>query len=379
MKIKKHIYHFLYWRLSLLAIAILAIFFVPLRSGYTLQTASFSWSNLVTMWANFDGLNYISLAENGYKNLYSNSQYAFFPVYPYLVKTFSFLGSYLVSSLVISHLSIILGLYVFYRLILLDFSKEIASRAIFLLLIFPTAFFFGSANSESLFFLLTVSTVYLVRKKLFLLSAMVALLASATRLVGIFLWPVLLTELWQANKSSIKKTLKDPRSVLMLLPPLGLLSFMRFQFFHTGSWITFITSQPSFGANRVVNKLILLHQVFYRYFKMLTTLSPFADPIYFTVALELIITVLFLGLVIHTFKKTRLSYAVYATLSLLIPTLTGTFSSMPRYVLTIFPAFMVLAVFFNKWPKKYQKIYILISVVLSIISVALYTRGYFIA
>ncbi len=214
---------------------------------------------------------------------------------------------------------------------------------------------------------------------MFLPAALLALVASATRLVGVFLWPLLLIELYQSNKSSVRNTLKDPRSVLMLLPPLGLLSFMRFQFFHTGSWITFITSQPSFGANRVVNKLILLHQVFYRYFKMLTSLHPFSDPIYFTVLLELIVTIIFLGLVYHSFKKTRLSYAVFATLSLLVPTLTGTLSSIPKYILTIFPAFIVLAIFFNKWPKKYQNIYIAISVILSIISVALYTRGYFIA
>ena len=379
MKIRKHIYNFLAWRLSLILIAVAAIFFVPLRSGYTLQEDLFSFSNLATMWANFDGLHYLSLAENGYENLYSQSQYAFFPVYPYLIKTFSFLGSYLASALVISHLSLILGLYIFYKLILLDFKKEVAKTACFLLLIFPTSFFFGSVNSEPLFFLLTVSVFYLARKKLFLLAALTALLASATRFIGIFLWPVLIIELWQANKESIKQTLKDPRFVLMFLPPLGLISYMRFQFFHTGNWISFITSQPEFGANRVVNKLILLHQVFYRYFKMLTLLNPFADPIYFTVALELIITVLFLVLVFYTFKKARLSYAIFATFSVLIPTLTGTFSSMPRYALTIFPAFIVLAWFFNRWPEKFQKLYILTSIILSIISIALYTRGYFIA
>jgi len=379
MEIRKYIRHFLTWRLSLLIIAITAIFFIPLRSGYTLQESTFSFSDLSSMWANFDGLHYLSLAENGYENLYSNSQYAFFPVYPYLVKTFSFLGSYLTSALVLTHTFTFLSLFVFYHLVLLDFNKKIALKAIFLISIFPTSFFFGSANPESLFLLLTVSMFYLARKKLFLPAALVALVASSTRFVGIFLWPALILELWQHNKQSITKTIKDPRSILMVLPPLGLLSFMRFQFLHTGNWISFITSQPSFGANRVVNKLILLHQVLFRYFRMLTSLNPFADPIYFTVILELVVSILFLILVIYTFKKTRLSYAIFALLSFLIPTLTGTFSSMPRYVLTIFPAFIVLSLFFNSWPKKFQNLYIFISVVLSIISVALYTRGYFIA
>ena len=372
MTFKQLIRYFLTWKFSLILIAILAIFLIPLRSSFTLQAGSFSLSNLATMWANFDGLHYLSLAENGYENLYSNSQYAFFPVYPYLVKTFSFLGSYLTSALVISNLSFIIGIYVFYHLVLLDFSQKIASKAIFLVLIFPASFFFGSVNSESLFFLFVVSTFYLVRKKLFLPATLMALIASATRFAGIFLWPVLLIEFWQLNKSSLRKTLKDPRSVLMLLPPLGLLSFMRFQFLHTGNWTSFI-------GDRAANKLILLHQVFYRYFRMLISLSPFADPIYFTIILELIITIFFIGLVLYSFKKTRISYAVFALLSILTPTFTGTFSSIPRYVLTIFPTFIVLAMFFNNWSKKYRNIYILISVILSIISVALYTRGYFIA
>lgn len=379
MNKKKYLYNFLIWRLSLLLIAVMAIFFLPFRPGYSLQTGNFSFANLATMWANFDGLHYLSLAQNGYKNLHTTSQYAFFPVYPFLVRTFSFLGSNLAGALVISHLFFILGLLVFYRLVLLDFNKAIAKKTIFLILIFPTSFFFGSVNSEAVFFFLVVSSLFLIRKNWYLPAVILAAIASATRLAGIFLWPALLIELWQVNKGNFKKTLTDPRSILMLLPPLGLLSFMRYQFLHTGSWITFITSQPAFGANRVVNKLILLHQVFYRYFRMLVSLKPFADPIYFTIILELLISSIFLILVFYAFKKTRLSYAVFALLSFIVPTFTGTFSSMPRYVLTVFPAFMVLALFFNQASKKYQKIYIVISLILAVISVSLFTRGYFIA
>ena len=116
MSIKKCFHHFITWRIALILIAILAIFLIPLRTGYTLQESLFSFGDLATMWANFDGLHYLSLAENGYENLYSNSQYAFFPVYPYLVKAFSFLGSYLTSALVLSNLFFVLALYIFYRL-----------------------------------------------------------------------------------------------------------------------------------------------------------------------------------------------------------------------------------------------------------------------
>ena len=92
------------------------------------------------------------------------------------------------------------------------------------------------------------------------------------------------------------------------------------------------------------------------------------------------IATLFLVLVILAFKKVRSSYAIFALLSYLTPTLTGSFSSMPRFALSIFPAFIVLALLLEKPKRKrVKKIYLIISIILSIISVALYTRGYFIA
>jgi len=98
------------------------------------------------------------------------------------------------------------------------------------------------------------------------------------------------------------------------------------------------------------------------------------------VLLEVFIAALFLVLIILAFKKVRSSYAIFALLSYLTPTLTGSFSSMPRFALSIFPAFIVLALLLENTRKKWlRKTYLVISVVLSIISIALYTRGYFIA
>ena len=172
--------------------------------------------------------------------------------------------------------------------------------------------------------------------------------------------------------------LKQPKTFLLLFPPLGLFLFMRFQAINAGNPLAFIETRPDF-APRFVEKITLLYQVFFRYLKMIFTLTPI-DPIYFTILLEVLIATLFLVLVIWAFKKVRSSYAIFALLSYLTPTLTGSFSSMPRFALSIFPAFIVLALFLEKTKKKWlRKTYYIISIILSIISVALYTRGYFIA
>jgi len=378
MAIKELLKKLVIWRLLLLLVAIIAAVFIPLNSSYSAQTEVFSLQNIASMWSNFDGLHYLSLAEYGYSHPFTHMLFAFFPVYSWLIGALAISKAYLASGLLISHLSLFFAIYFLYKLIKIDFSEKIAKTTIFLTLIFPASFFFGSVNTESFFFLISVLVFYFARKKQFLLAVLFACLASATRLVGIFLWPALLIEFWLANKKNIKNTLLNPKFILMTIPPLGLISYMKYQFVKTGDYLFFITSQPGFGASRAIDKLILLHQVFFRYFKMIFTVD-FLTATYFAVALEFLCGALFLYLIILSFKKTRLSYAFYALLSYLAPTFTGTFSSMPRYVNVIFPAFIVLAIWFAKRKKKTQKIYSFISILLLIISTILYTRGFFVA
>lgn len=101
------------------------------------------------------------------------------------------------------------------------------------------------------------------------------------------------------------------------------------------------------------------------------------NPIYFTVWLELVISLYALGLLIWAYiKKVRPSYLIFSFISFIIPTLTGTFSSMPRYVLVLFPIFIVLALIENK----YLRYFIFsIHIILLFICTMLFTRGYWIA
>jgi len=367
------------WRLAIILVALLAIPLIPLRLGYTLQTTEFSWSNLVYMWTSFDCRHYLSLAEHGYSYFYTQQLYAFFPVFPLLVRSLaSIIGCYITSGLLISHLSLVFALYFLYKLVRLDFKEKTARSVILLLLLFPTAFIFGTINAESTYLLFVVLSFYLIRQKKILPAVIVAALASATKFSGIFIWPALMIEFWSQNKKSFKKMLKEPKTFLLLFPPLGLFFFMRYQAINAGNPLAFIEARPDF-APRFAEKITLLYQVFFRYIKMIFTLTP-VDPMYFTILLEVFIATLLLILVILAFKKVRSSYAIFALLSYLTPTLTGSFSSMPRFALSIFPAFIVLALLLENTKKKWlRKTYLVISVVLSIISIALYTRGYFIA
>ena len=132
---------------------------------------------------NWDGGHYIGIAQNGYSEKF---QYAFFPLYPITINLLNnFVGNYLLSAVLISIISTFFGLQLLYKLMSLDFDRKIADKVIAGILIFPTSFYFLTAYSEGLFFLLTIAAFYFLRTRKLFWAVVFASLASATRLSGL--------------------------------------------------------------------------------------------------------------------------------------------------------------------------------------------------
>lgn len=375
---KKILSLFIIWRVSLFIILSFSLSSLPLR--YTDRFLGGGLTNYLKhpelfAWANFDGEHYLSIAIFGYKN----SQYVFFPIYPAIISFFSKpffynLESSLAASalvgLLISDVSFILGLYLLYKLVSLDFSKKIAFLTILTLALFPTSFYFGSVYTESLFLVLSVGSFYCSRKRHWLLAGILGGMASATRVFGVLLLPAIFFE---ANKKL------DYKKVLaLILIPTGLLIYMLYQFIHTGDALSFIHLQSLVGEQRQSN-FILLPQVYYRYIRMLLSLNP-KDPLYLTVIFELFTGILFFVLPIYgLIKKVRLSYIVYALSGLILTSIQGSFSSTPRYVLVLFPSFIVLSLILAKLPRFIAVMLLIMSTILMFIETALFVRGYWVA
>ena len=136
--------------------------------------------------------------------------------------------------------------------------------------------------------------------------------------------------------------------------------------------------QDIFGDQRKTG-IILLPQVFVRYIKIFV-LSKMQLAMFQTTLLEFLIAILFTFLPIYAFlKKFNPSYVTYIVLVFLTFSSFGSFSSIPRYVLLVFPAFMVLGAILQKFPKTIQVFYFLLSTIWLIINTALFIRGYWIA
>ncbi|HUD20169.1 MAG TPA: hypothetical protein VMR81_07035 [Patescibacteria group bacterium] len=352
---------FLVWRLVLFVVSLGASFIVPIRIGYL----------GLTPWSNMDGIHYIQIAQ-GEHFLYSE---AFFPLYPFAIRYLhNFVRlSYENAGIAISIISFFVGAALLYDL-LKEQSENIAKWAILFLFTFPTAFFFTSVYTEGLFFLLAISTVVLAKKKNFLLAGFFGGLAGAARLVGVFL---LIPVLWEYIQMKQRK-IKVSDIVGFLCVPLGLVLYMAYLYHTTGDPLRFFHVQSEFGANRSGNEIILLPQVIWRYFKIIFSAvgQPTLESYSISIA-EFVFTMTAYILLYYGWRiREELSYIVYAFVVLTLPTLTGTFSSIPRYILVIFPLFIIL----GKIPHKSIKItLIIIFSLLQIAGTMLYLRGWFVA
>jgi len=137
----------------------------------------------------------------------------------------------------------------------------------------------------------------------------------------------------------------------------------------------FLTSQPVFGAGRSGRVIVLLPQVIYRYLKIFTTTNVLTLP-FFNAFLEFAFTLISLAFLVVFFRKMRLSYWIFSVSALLLGTLTGTFSSMPRYVL-ISIIFLLPSLIIQF--RKYVRPFVFASIGLGVYLVMLFIRGYWVA
>lgn len=374
----KIIFLFVTWRAILVAFLIFALNNIPVQFSDKFFGGGFKNYSIapeVFSWANFDGEHYLSISIFGYKGL----EQAFFPIYPILINFFAspfynLLGQLLSSTLTglfISNISFFFALIFLWELLRIDYSEKLSFRTLILMVVFPTSFYFGSLYNESFFLLLAILSFLSVRKGKWWLAGILGGIASATRIFGILLLPAFLIEVYQ-QKANFKK------AVWIFAIPLGLGIYMFYQYLTVGDPLTFYHLQKIVGEQHQ-SGFTLLPQVYFRYIKMLLTVDR-QNLIYQTIILELIIGITFFLLPIYGyFRKIRLSYLFFAMVGFLLPTIQGSFSSVPRYVLVFFPSFIALALWMERLPKIVRVV--LLTALFSGLAfeTVLFLRGYWVA
>jgi len=321
------------------------------------------YSREVASFAHFDGIHYLRLIRHGYDD--TGSQ-AFFPVYPLLIRTLSF-G--VIDPLIVATLLNTIFLLSTLYLVISSLKGHRITRFIILFLTFPTSFYFLSVYTEAFFVLLVVLFFHFTGRKKYLVAAIVAGIASATRLVGIFLSLALLIEFIRDRRSIYNSAL------LLLVSISGLLGYTYFLFARFGDPLMFMHVQSMFGNGRSGSDIVLLPQVIYRYLRIFVTAAPLS-LLYLRAVWELVAFVLALVALYVYRHKISLSALIFCLCAILLPTLSGTLSSIPRYLIVAIPLFVVISQ--NLRSKVFWPV-VIVQYGILIITVALFVQGIFIA
>ena len=372
---------FIVWRASLFLFSYLGIRYFSLQENFLGGgIGSYLANPLLWSFGNFDGLNYLLIAQNAYNSLL----YFYFPLYPFMTNFLSpgtATRELFVTGLAISHVSFFAALLGLWKLLKLDYETKLVKKIIILIVLFPTSFYFAAFYTESIFLALVVWSFYFVRTKKFFLSGITSMFTSATRIVGLALFPAFMTEyFWDQRKT---KSANLPNRLLNIVlfgfSGLGFLAYLIYLQNKTGDFLAFNKGSELFGEYRS-QTLLVLPQIFYRYIiKIIPSLTFSYFPVVFTTLLEFAAGTLGTVAILFGFSSLRKSYWVYMIIGFLMPSFYNGFVSMPRYILVLFPVFIFLALFMQNLGRKTQILMYSVSYLSLGIATALFTRGYWIS
>ncbi len=371
MKAKQLFFIFVLWQLLITAFVLLGQLTLNIQPTFIGGGLQKYYTSPLFYWrSNFDGIHYLWISLHGY----GYAQQAFFPLYPAINGAISLIFPFpYINAAILANGLFICSIYILYKLANLDYSKRESLWVVILLICFPTAFFFTSTYSESIFLFLCLASFYSSRKQKWLLAGIIAGFASATRVVGIVLVPALLIE-WSIQNKHLKL---NKNIIFIFFGITGLLVYMFYLYNNYGDSLMFVKVQAHFAQERSTS-IILLPQTIWRYIKIFATVNKY-NFFHLSLTLEAITGIIFGFLCLISLIKVRLSYALFGAIAYFIPTLSGTFLSLPRYVLVCFPVFLMAAKWFTKARLLIKLIYLIISLTMLGLFTALFSRGYWVS
>jgi hypothetical protein len=308
------------------------------------------FNQMLEVWNRWDTGHYLSIALKGYNP--DNESAAFFPLYPLLIRSLEPLlpGGALSAALIISHAACLTALIVLFRLVEDILGEANARRTVTYLMAYPFAFFLVTAYNESVFLLFCVAGFYCMRQGYWVSAGLWGSLASVTRQAGILLALAFAVEYMRQRGWHPKRIRADALAVLLV--PLGTAAYAWYcwrafddplKFVHIQELWGRIPTVPWEGTQRAIGH-IRTETADGAIFKPLVVLNVLDLAL---VGLALILLIL---AVVGPWRlgpeSLYLTITAFASLvmALIVPLgLDVPLHSVPRFVLEMVPAFMVLA------------------------------------
>lgn len=319
----------------------------------------------------YDATHYINIAQYGYAKPFL---YAFFPLYPFLIKILSvIIPSYQISGALISNLCSFLSILVFNKLI----ENKDNNWYMICFIFSPILGFTSIVYTESLFMLLTLLGFYLYKKNKYILSAIIVGLSILTRNSGIILWGAIGLEMLYRLFIEKDKTIKFKNICIFGIISLSIgMIYPIYLYIQTGDFLKFVSVQTEYWYRLSGTPL----DNFLSDIKVLQRggeLFPLNLINFLENWISFILTFI-LG--IKLFKKDKVS-SIYIIVSLIAFTITFrdvtmwtnlASTSLFRYVLNLFPIYVYL---FDNKKERTQTILFTIFILISVFNTILTYMG----
>lgn len=297
-------------------------------------------SSFSTLFDKWDGSHYLFIAEHWYVNFGDEKNLlVFFPLYPVAIKIVSLVTfNYQLAGILVSNISLIIGCIYLYKLTAMDFDADTSIRAVKYLLIFPVSFFLGITFSESMFFALTVSAFYYLRKRNYVAAGILSFLAALTRSFGILIIIPMVVDLileFKNNRKLFKEGLLR-RIGAMVSPFLGISVYLLINYVVSGNPFTFLKYQKEHWHQAI--------GFFGSTIKMIAD-NTFGNNFSESASLwvpQLILIFLALILLCLSIERLNISYVAYMAGYIFLTISPTWLLSAPRYLMCLFPLFILL-------------------------------------
>lgn len=288
--------------------------------------------NWMEIWNRWDAVHYLQLAEKGYVGTGEGRfSIVFYPLYPALVRVAAFVtGSYLAAAFIISGIASLAAGLLLQRLARVDEPEPVARNAVWFLFIFPTSFFLHIGYTESLFLALTLAAFLAARRDHWHIAGLIGAFSCLTRVNGLLLVPALALEALAQYRIARRINF---RWLWIGVVPFGFAVYLWLNYRVTGDFFTFSNIMEEHWFKKFTSPWFAIRDVWRRVpeGKTMEGLHEF-----FYIVVGLVCT-------IWCWWRLRPSYALWMTCNWLLINSTSFVLSVPRYLLTFFPIFILFA------------------------------------
>lgn len=341
-------------RLALGLWAWLSLWFRPDRKDAALGSvydAHTAYGALLGPWQHFDALIYERLAVLGYRPQTTDA--AFFPLYPGLIR--AAVGPFddnvwalPIAALALSTLAAAVAFFLLDRLVSDDVGADVGARTVAYTALAPTSFFLVAVYPESLFLALSVASVLAARRRRFWASSLLAAAAAVCRPQGIFLVAPLVVEIgadWWRQRAAGGRSWR-PAYLSWLVPVVVLAGFLAAVARATGvsefeaesrGWG--VVAATPWGALADATRFVLSG-------------APAAGQLNVLAGYGLVVATV---LAVRRLPAAYVAYLAVSAMGLLTHEITafpagGPLKSTDRFVLAVFPLFVLLALGTRRHP-----------------------------